>query len=288
MKTPTSRFSIIPIRSTIHRGFTLIELLVVIAIIAILAALLLPVLAKAKEKGRGIACLSNTKQLALAWLMYTQDNKERFVNDKWVDGDPYMDWQNSSSNTNTASLLDPEQSYFAEYLKSVGVFKCPSDTQQALNGRRVRSYSMNAALEGVGLNPSPTPQSPTGRIYPSKGARTMSDLRWPGPVMTWLIVDEHPDSINDGVFQFRAGFPKTQYVWRDLPASYHNKACGFSFADGHSEIKKWTWSNGDTKSASTVLPVKKIIKWWETTPGSYPVKYSPDYEWMNERMPYNY
>ena len=243
MKMPKSNFSIIPIRTTVRRGFTLIELLVVIAIIAILAALLLPVLAKAKEKGRGIACLSNTKQLALAWIMYTQDNKERFVNDKWVDG-TYLTWGTEAINTNYSVLLDPEKSYFADYLKSVGVFKCPSDTARAVYGPRIRSYSMNAALEGVGLNPGSTPQIPLGRTYPGKGAKSMSDLRYPGPVMTWLIVDEHPDSINDGVFQFNAGKAKTMYEWRDLPASYHNSACGFSFADGHSEIKKWIWRSG--------------------------------------------
>jgi len=279
------------IRSTQRRGFTLIELLVVIAIIAILAALLLPVLAKAKEKGRGIACLSNTKQLAIAWIMYSSDNKEKFVNDKWVDG-TYLTWGADKINTDSSVLLNPEKSYFADYLKSVGVFKCPSDTMSALNGPRIRSYSMNAALQGVGLSPSPSPQMPLGRIYPTKGAKTMSDLRWPGPVNTWLIVDEHPDSINDGVFQFNAGYPKTSYQWRDLPASYHNKACGFSFADGHSEIKKWQISHGSEKPSagtipSTVLPVKRVTKWWSPV-GNYIVKNSPDYEWMNERMPYNY
>jgi prepilin-type processing-associated H-X9-DG protein len=108
--------------------------------------------------------------------------------------------------------------------------------------------------------------------------------------MTWLVVDEHPDSINDGVFMFNAGFPKTQYVWRDLPASYHNKACGFSYADGHSEIWKWKRNDGNKGNYSTVLPVMRDTKWW-TTPkgtGNYPVPHSFDYEWLNERMPYNY
>jgi prepilin-type N-terminal cleavage/methylation domain-containing protein/prepilin-type processing-associated H-X9-DG protein len=279
------------IRSTQQRGFTLIELLVVIAIIAILAALLLPVLAKAKEKGRGIACLSNTKQLAIAWIMYTSDNKERFVDGSWVDK-TYLTWGADKINTDTTALLNPERSRFADYLKSVAVFKCPSDTQQALNGPRIRSYSMNGALQGGGLSPAPAPQMPLGRVYPTKGAKTTSDLRWPGPVNTWLIVDEHPDSINDGVFMFDAGYPRTMYAWRDLPASYHNKACGFSFADGHSEIKKWQISHGNNKPASTEIPstvlaVKKSYKWWSPI-SNYTVKNSPDYEWMNERMPYNY
>jgi prepilin-type N-terminal cleavage/methylation domain-containing protein/prepilin-type processing-associated H-X9-DG protein len=286
MKMPKSRFSILPNRTTVRRGFTLIELLVVIAIIAILAALLLPVLAKAKEKGRGIACLSNTKQLALAWLMYTQDNKERFVDGNWVTKDN-LGWGTETINTNWAVLLNPEKSFFADYLKSAGIFKCPSDVTPAVNGRRVRSYSINGALLGGGLSPNKTGQFPTGRHYPNEGAKNMSDLRFPGPVMTWLVVDEHPDSINDGVFMFDAAWMKTGYYWRDLPASYHNKACGFSFADGHSEIKKWERNDGNTGNYSTVLPVQKKRKWWGK-PDNYPVPQSRDYEWMNERMPYNY
>jgi prepilin-type N-terminal cleavage/methylation domain-containing protein len=259
-------------------GFTLIELLVVIVMIAILAMLLLPALAGARPNSQAAQCLNNTRQLTRAWLMYAAENTDRLVNNNWVYS-TYMTWGMDASNTNTAALLNPEQSYLAKYLKSAGVFKCPADKLPAANGPRVRSYSMSAAVMGVGLSPAAQPQFPLGRVYATYGAKMMSELLKPGPASTYVILDEHPDSINDGVFQFNAGYPPSQYAWRDLPGSAHSGSCVFSFADGHSLVKKWA-------DARTVLPVKKVAKWWGTT-GSYTVRTSPDYVWMNDRMPYS-
>ena len=259
-------------------GFTLIELLVLIVMVAILGALLLPALAGARPNSQAAQCLNNTRQLTRAWLMYAAENTDRFVNDAWVNKN-YMDWNVANANTNAAALVDPEKSLLARCLRSAGVFKCPADRFPALNGPRVRSYSMSAGVMGVGLNPSPSAAiSRRKNLCHCMGPAKMSELLKPGPANTYVILDEHPDSINDGIFQFNAGHPPTQYQWRDLPASYHNGGCTFSFADGHCLVKKWV-------AASTVLPVKRVAKWWPTT-STYYVIASPDYAWVNDRMPY--
>jgi prepilin-type N-terminal cleavage/methylation domain-containing protein/prepilin-type processing-associated H-X9-DG protein len=282
----------LPVSVSERRGFTLIELLVVITIIAILAAMLLPVLNKAKERARAVQCMSNTKQMAYAWTLYATDYREKLVDGAWVGG--LMDWTGGADNINTSILLDPTQSKLAPYLKSVGVFKCASDIFAGPNGPRVRSYTLSGTVGGStpmpGI-PGYYPGTPSRYYFTSSGMKIqrMSDLLRPGPANTWLFVDEHPDSISDAIFVFRPGAQPGNYVWQDLPASSHNGACGFSYADGHSEIHKWL--DGRTKQI-----VKKQRKWWETTPGTFPVgpnqpspsypAASMDYAWMNERMPY--
>ncbi len=250
----------VPHRRSIAKGFTLIELLVVIAIIAILAALLLPALAKAKTKAHGIACMSNLKQLELAHLMYPLDNADRITAPgnsrderyQWVGG--WLGWPGPypSDNTNLAMIMNPTNSWFAPYLQSAGVYKCPADLSQiTLGGRkyaRVRSMSMSQAMGGPGewLPPGSSMVSQQTRY---KTFYKTADFAAPGPAQLYVLLDEHPDSINAGGFaNMMVENPSAARII-DYPASYHNRAGGISFADGHAEIRKW-------RDPRTVQPVK--------------------------------
>jgi prepilin-type N-terminal cleavage/methylation domain-containing protein/prepilin-type processing-associated H-X9-DG protein len=233
-------------------GFTLVELLVVIALIAILAALLLPVLSRARGRTQGIVCLNNARQLTVAWTLYADDHNGRLAynlggdierktvaprtNLNWVNGN--LTWELDSDNTNTATITDASLAPYAA--RNLAIYRCPSDhvlsSVQRKDGwsHRLRSYSMNAMVGDAGdLSATGSNKNNPGYIQ----YFSLSSIQRPDEIFVFL--DEHPDSINDGYFINRAY--SSEHEWVDLPASYHDGAAAFAFADGHSELHRWVF-----------------------------------------------
>lgn len=261
-----------------RRGFTLIELLIVIAIIAILAGMLMPVLSQAKKRAQGAQCLSNSHQMMFAMTLYGSENHDYFPpNPDDGNTDPGYNWCSGEAGTNQPQefdpdvLVNPQLSLLIGYLGgNANLFRCPSDprmglydgTNSALRGQTIpaaRTYSMNQAVgtidpcfdqgeqggspssahcgaptlsvNGPWLNGNHTNlrNNPWGTYGKFTGVLSLS------PSMLWVLVDESPAGLNDAAFSFQM----TDASWLDAPASFHNNACGFAFADGHSETHKW-------------------------------------------------
>ena len=248
-------------------GFTLVELLVVIAIIAVLAALLLPVLAAAKAKAEASTCANNLKQLSLAWVLYAGDNADLLVNNHGVPetlarrqtwANNVEDWLASDDNTNLALLSDAKLGPYAN--RNPRIFKCPSDRVPAPNGERIRSLSMNAQVGNPG--------ELTNRFNPLYVQFfQLADIHSPSGIFVFL--DEHADTINDGFFVNVL----EESAWGNLPASYHQGAANFSFADGHLESHRWV-------VPATIRPVLK------TRFPAFPATPANDFDWVKARTSY--
>ena len=232
-------------------AFTLIELLVVIAIIAILAALLLPSLGRAKEQARLVNCMSNLKQLQLCWQLYSDDYGGTFVpnDDISSDANPQILTFNKTSwcqgwpqtDTNTVAI---QAGLLFPYNTSVGIYHCPSDVSQVQDASgnllplyRTRSYNMSQSVNGLGMLPDPNMYDQAVDVYQPCFMK-ISAVTNPAPGKLFVFIDENEATIYDAQF----GYPMPNYdpgVWWDMPANRHDQGADLSFADGHVEYWRW-------------------------------------------------
>jgi type II secretory pathway pseudopilin PulG len=257
--------------------------MVVIAIIAILSGLVLPALSKAKSKGRLIACSSNLRQLHLAWTLYGDDHQDNLAYnlgaaetkrivaedasyDNWVNN--VLNWELDSDNTN---LLLVTEAGLGPYCSRVAsIYRCPSDwalspiQKDAGWTARVRSLSMNAMVGNVGefARGATNVNNPAYRQY-------LKASDFDRPAETFVFVEEHPDSINDGYFLNKV----RSLEWLDLPASFHDGAGSLVFADGHLESRRWRFS-------STKPPPRPDAA---DLPFAVPPDERGDFEWLMRR-----
>jgi prepilin-type N-terminal cleavage/methylation domain-containing protein/prepilin-type processing-associated H-X9-DG protein len=232
-------------------AFTLIELLVVIAIIAILAAMLLPALSKAKERAQGIKCLSNMKQMDLCWIMYNGDNSGTLIcnwvlntgnspPEAWVGGNMQM-----ATDATNVTLIQNSRLY--SYNTSPGIYQCPSVRLPTPAGViPLRTVSLNARMGAATAGDTSTAgvvnTATVSAAYPV--FKKDSAIKGPAPVDALTFIDESINSLDDGIF-----FLKIAGGWNaNSPSVRHGNAATLSFADGHAE--RWKWLGLNTEQSA--------------------------------------
>jgi prepilin-type N-terminal cleavage/methylation domain-containing protein/prepilin-type processing-associated H-X9-DG protein len=296
--SPDSYASSLPSFPSVKVAFTLIELLVVIAIIAILASLLLPALSRAKAKAQGAGCLSNLKQMTLAWTAYAQEQNDHLpMNIGYTAQADWETWVRGWMTLDTPGLqpsgVRPEESTDVSYLRrsplapygaAPGLWRCPADkstrTIAGVHLPRIRSFSMNAQL-GHYLLDRPAPSGPAwvpGWMLKAV-PRKMADIRRPGPALCSVLLCEREDSIGESKFYLHpAGFVEGDpalYRLVGYPGSYHGGAGNLSFADGHVEPHKWR----DPRTTPPLVlnrPIPRAID-------GNPCPGNPDVGWIQQR-----
>ncbi|HNQ90405.1 MAG TPA: type II secretion system protein [Verrucomicrobiota bacterium] len=256
-------------------GFALLELLIVIGLIGVLTALLLPALSASKAKAQGLYCLKNLKQLQIAWAMYADEHSDYLPGviggsmpgpGVWVSG--WLDFSSSPDNTNSLYLTDRRFSQLAYYDVPAKIFRCPADRSSVrIQGRvhdRVRSVSMNCWMNYVG---NVDIGQERYRVF-----RKASDIIDPPPEKAWVFMDEREDSINDPLFVTNLRLRGKLAKIVDYPASYHNRAAGIAFADGHAQIKRWR-----DRRTTPVLRSSQLIELDVPSPDN------PDVAWLQDR-----
>jgi prepilin-type processing-associated H-X9-DG protein/prepilin-type N-terminal cleavage/methylation domain-containing protein len=260
-------------------AFTLIELLVVVAIIAILAALLLPALARAKEKAKALNCQSNLKQMGLCWHLYAVDNHDLLAPNDWIASTtgsgvvmgPSWCPDDARTSTNTGNL---ENGCLFPYNRSVGIYHCPSDysvvqdaSGQSLSQLRNRSYNMSQSVNG-----QPEFLAGIQGLSDIPSWKKLTQIAKPPPVQAFVFIDENPDTLIDPHFGNPAKRPTTLQNWIDMPADRHNLGANLCFADGH--VERWRWQTPKIYTGGTLqfadFPdfqrVQSAMKMYSVTP----------------------